>query len=211
MNQYIPYPSGGHASGLAQAMAQHERLVHWVARRQWLGPLPFGEGLQAGRIALWRALEGFDPSRGTKFSSYAVPAIERNIWRAVAQAKRVPQEVLTPHPPQEWPDLEEGAQRALLREAARRWVARLPRRLAYVIVARYGLAGHSALTFGAIGRRLGVTRQRAHQLHTEAILWLAHPARSLELRRLLDLNTVADYQAYLARLRRWQQKRRMPR
>jgi len=208
MEQYTPYPSGGHGLGLAQAMAQHERLVHWVARRQWLGPLPFGEGLQAGRIALWRALEGFDPTRGTRFSSYAVPAIERGIWRAVAQAKRVPQEVLTPHPPEECPDLEERAQRILLREAARRLVARLPYRLAYVIVARYGLAGHSALTFRAIGRGLGVTRQRAHQLHTEAILWLAHPARSLELRRLMDLNTVADYQAYLARLRRWQQKRR---
>jgi hypothetical protein len=41
---------------MAQALAEHERLVHWVVRRQWLGELSYAEAVQAGRIALWRAL-----------------------------------------------------------------------------------------------------------------------------------------------------------
>lgn len=211
MEQYTPHSSDRHTAGIAQALAQHKGLVHWVVRRQWLGSLPFAEALQIGRIALWRALERFDPSRGTKFSTYAVPTIERHIWRAVARARPHPQEILTSHPPQESPDLDEGVERALLQEALHRLVARLPRRLAYVIVVRYGLAGCPPQTFRTIGESLGVTRQRAHQLHTEALIWLAHPARSLQIRRLLDRNTVADYQAYLAHLRRWQRRRRKAR
>jgi len=193
---------------IAQAMAEHEGLVHWVVRRQWLGVLSYAEALHAGRIGLWRALQGYDPGRGTAFSTYAVPAIARAIWRAVAQAQPHPQELLTPHPPQEAPDPDERAEKALLAQALHRLVARLPPRLHYVIVARYGLDGHSPQTFAAIGHTLGVTRQRAHQLHTEALLWLAHPAHSLALRKLLDRNGVADYRAYLARLRRWLRARR---
>jgi len=37
------------------------RLVHWVVRRQWLGALPTGEALQAGRIALWQAAPALRP------------------------------------------------------------------------------------------------------------------------------------------------------
>ena len=45
-------------------MVGHEDLIQAVVRQQVLGDLPFGEALQAGRIGLWRAILGFDPSRG---------------------------------------------------------------------------------------------------------------------------------------------------
>jgi hypothetical protein len=137
-----------------------------------------------------------------------VPAIKHAIWRAVAEAKPCPQEILTPHPPQAAPDPDEIVERVLVWEALSRLLACLRHRLQLVIVTRYGLNGEAPQTFAAIGRRLGVTRQRAHQLHTEALLWLAHPAHSVALRRLLDCNTVADYQAYLRRLRTWLRARR---
>jgi RNA polymerase sigma factor (sigma-70 family) len=216
MEQYTPSLFIRHAPEIAQALAEHEGLVHWVVRRQWLGDLPYAEALHVGRIGLWHALQHYDPTHGIAFSTYAVPAIARAVWRAVAQVQPHPQELFTPHPPQEVPDgsvelaadLDEQAEKALLHEALRRLVARLPRPLDYVIVARYDLDGRSPQTFTAIGLALGVTRQRAHQLHTEALLWLAHPAHSLTLRKLLDKNTVADYQAYLARLRTWLRARR---
>src|SRR5207247_7147584 len=68
----------------AAGMAAHAGLVVWVVRGQWLGGLPFAEALQAGRIGLWRALMGYDPGRGVRFSSYAVPAIRRAVWAEVA-------------------------------------------------------------------------------------------------------------------------------
>jgi len=209
MREHTTFPSVRGGPEIVHALAEHKGLVHWVVRRQWLGVLPYAEALHVGRIALWRALQCYDPTRGTAFSTYAVPAIQRAVWRAVAQAQPHPQEVLTPNPPQqETPDLDQAAERALIHQALYRLVARLPHPLDYVIVTRYGLHGRPAQTFAAIGRALGVTRQRAHQLHTEALLWLAHPAHSLALRKLLDKNTVADYQAYLARLRAWLRARR---
>lgn len=200
-----------HMPDMVQALAEHERLVHWVVRRQWLGNLLYTEAVQAGRIALWRALRRYDPRRGYTFSTYAVPVIEHAIWRAVAQAQPHPQEVLTPYPPQAAPDIEKIVESDRIGEALRGLLQHLPQRLYAVIVARYGLNGEAPKTFASIGRMLGVTRQRAHQLHVEALLWLAHPAHSCFLRRLLDCNTVADYQAYLRRQRAWLRTRRRKR
>jgi hypothetical protein len=140
-----------------------------------------------------------------------VPSIARAVWRAVALAERHAPEILGAHPPQAAPSLDALAERLLIREALQPLVDRLPQPLHIVIVSRYGLSGHSPHTFAAIGQRLGVTRQRAHQLHTQALLWLAHPAHSLELRLRLERNTLADYRAYLARQRAWTRARRSSR
>lgn len=84
MREYTPFPSIRHEPDIAQALAKHEGLVHWVVRRQWLGDLPYAGALHVGRIGLWQALQRYDPSRGAAFSTYAVPAIKRAVWRAVA-------------------------------------------------------------------------------------------------------------------------------
>ena len=208
MGQDTTHSSIRHKLDIARAVVDHEKLIHWVMQRQWSGGLSYNEVLQEGRIGLWRALQRYDPSRGA-LSTYAVPAITRAIWRAVARAHPHPREQLTPNPPREAPDLEEHVQGVLVREALHHLVAALPRRLwRHVIVAHHGLDGGSPQTLTDIGRTLGFSPQRAHQLYTEALLWLGHPARSLALRQLLDCNTVADYQAYLARQRRWQRMRR---
>jgi len=198
-----------HKLDLDQALIRHEKLVQWVARRQWTGELPWADVLQVGRIGLWHALEHYDPERGTAFSTYAVPAITRSIWRAVVLAGRKPPEKLTPHPPQDAPDLEAHVERVIRNEMLHRLVAALPRRRwREVIVTHYGLDGRPPQTLTEMARAWGVKPQRIFQLRTEALLWLAHPARSLALRQLTACNTVADYQAYLARQRRW---RRMTR
>lgn len=211
MQQCSTSSSIWHVPDMVQALAEHERLVHWVVRRQWLGDLPYAEAVQAGRIALWQAIRRYDPRRGHTFSTYAVPAIQRAIWRAVTQAQPHPQERLIAHPPQATPDLDELVEDKRIAQALTGLVAHLPHQLYVVIVTRYGLYGEMPHTFAAIGRMLGVTRQRVQQLHVEALLWLAHPAHSLALRRLLDRNTVADYQAYLRRQRHWLRTRRKQR
>jgi RNA polymerase sigma factor (sigma-70 family) len=189
-------------------MAAHAGLVVWVVRRQALGGLPFEEALQAGRIGLWRALVGYDPGRGVRFSSYAVPAIRRAVWAAVAAeragraaaaaagAGAAPVAAGWGAEPAAWA---ERAEAAALAAAA---VAGLPPRLRAVVAARYGLGGAPPETFAALGRRLGVTRQRAQQLEAEALAWLAHPARSLALRRWLGRAGRGDYRRALAGGRR---------
>jgi RNA polymerase sigma factor (sigma-70 family) len=192
-----------------QALVEHERLVHWVVHQQWLGELSYGAAVQAGRLALWRAIHGYDPQRGVAFSSYAVPAIQRAVWRAVAAAPPPVREQLWAQPPQATVEPETVVTSRLMAAEVRRLVAQLPERLRTVIVAHYGLAEAPPQTFAAIGQALGVTRQRVQQLHAEALLWLAHPAHSLALRQLLERNTTADYRVFLAQQRRWLRRRRV--
>lgn len=195
------------APTVSQALAEHERLVEWVVCHQWLGNLPRTEALHVGRIAVWRAVRGYDPARGWAFSTYAVPAITHSIWRAVRLANPRFQEVLMPQPPRRLPDLDDWAERSLVYQALSQLVARLPEPYQTVILARYGLDGRVPQTFAAIGHSLSLTRQRVHQLHVEALLWLAYPGHCLVLRQRLERNTLADYRRYLAQQRAWQRFR----
>jgi len=204
---HITFPVADQA-GLAAAMAEHEPLVHWVVHRQWLGGLPYREAVQAGRIGLWHAMEGFDPGRGYRFSSYAVPIIERAVWRAVAQERAAAQSGAVRARLAVELDLEAASDARGAGELLVQLVAALPERLRTVIVAHYGLGGTDSQTFREIARARGVTRQRIQQLELEAVLWLADPAVSVRLRRYLGHNTVADYQSYLARRRAWQRSGR---
>ena len=80
---------------------------------------------------------------------------------------------------------------------------RLPERLQTIIIARYGLADNSAHSYRQIGVSLGLTGERVRQLHTQALVWLRHPAHSQRLRTLLGRHTIPDYEAADAQAQRW--------
>lgn len=184
---------------IEEAMARHEGLVHAFVRRQGGGAIPYDEALQAGRIGLWRALKGYDPTRGSTFSTYAWVAISRHIHRAAQELNRElgdwPGQV-----PASWeePDPEEWVEQILILEALGELVGRLPERLRRAVVARYGLEDEPPRTLQDVGAELGLTRERIRQLQQDALAWLRHPAHSLCLRQLLGRNTVADYRWALA-------------
>ena len=194
----------GCAESLNQLMARHDGLVQTVVRQQVLGELPFEEALQAGRIGLWHAILGFDPERGFAFSTYAWPTIKHRIWRAVKAYGRVDG---TPFDPLEAPDPAVVWEGKTIRRTLLALVDRLPPRLAYVVIARYGLQGHRPFLYCQIGASLGLTKQRAHQLHTEALVRLRHPASSYRLRSLLDRHTLADYERADEEARHWLHQR----
>lgn len=178
----------------SERMAEHEGLVHWVVRQQWLGGLSFDDALHEGRIGLWHALRLYDPSRGTAFSTYAVIAIARTVWQAVATHQRFSLPHQLPVPPSDRDDLTELAYQSQIRTTLRELVDQLPSPFRQIIVAYYSLDGSPPQTFAAIGKTMGVSRQRIHVLHKTAILWLAHPAHSLPLRLLLERHRRVDYQ-----------------
>lgn len=202
---------GGCPECLNALMARHDGLVQAVVRRQVLGDLPFAEALQAGRIGLWRAILGYDPSRGRAFSTYAWSSIMRHVWRAVKVHSRQ-----FAHPPPTIPadrvlletlDPAEMCEATAAREALYDLVQRLPRRLRYVVVARYGLDGNLPAFYRQIGAALGVSYERARQLHIEALVWLRQPAHSQTLRSLLGRHTLADYQFADELAQHWRRKR----
>jgi len=198
----------GCAECLHQLMARDDGLVQAVVRQQVLGALPFSEALPAGRIGLWRAILGFDPSRGLAFSTYAWPCIKHQVWRAVKTHSRLfceEREALR------WPEAPAPAavwEAKANQRALQALVRRLPPRLEYVVVARYGLNGHTPFFYRQIGAALGLTGERARQLHTEALVWLRHPAHSYLLRSLLGRHTLADYETADAQAQRWLRQRR---
>jgi RNA polymerase sigma factor (sigma-70 family) len=200
----------GCQGSLNQLMATHENLVHAVVRRQTLGHLPFSEALHAGRIGLWRAIQGYDPERGLAFSTYAWKPIMHRIWREVKLAERDHMRGHQNRPLGADSDsmleedfLEKVWEKEELLCALWELVVRLPERLRIVIVARYGLTGWGRAFYPRIGALLGVSHERARQLHTEALLWLRHPAHSQHVRSLLGRHTLADYEAVEADIQRW--------
>jgi len=72
------------AAARAAFVAANHGLVVAVARRYQHHGLPFDDLVQEGTVGLLRAVDLFDPARGTKFSTYAVWWIKQRIRRAVA-------------------------------------------------------------------------------------------------------------------------------
>lgn len=190
-------------------LAAHDGLVHWVVRRQRLGSLAFVDALHEGRIGLWKALQSYDPTRGTRFSTYAVPAIAHAVWNAVAAASPEPIPLVLPLA--DWvdeTDPSEPLHHTQVCEALHALVATLPARLRDVVIAHYGLDGALPQTFAQMGQRWAISRQRVHQLHRQALLVLSHPAPSHALRFLVDRQQRVAYQQTLARQRSLARARR---
>lgn len=186
----------GCPASLNELMECHDGLVQAVVRQQVLGDLPYTEAIQAGRIGLWHAIQGFDPCRGWAFSTYAWPCIMRQVWREVKTHDHFSSSSVMgdersslnePDPATVW---EAEAVRQALGDA----VHRLSHRLQHIIVARYGLNGDPPAIYRLIGADLDLTGERVRQLHTEALVRLRHPAHSYVLRSLLDRHTLEDYE-----------------
>ena len=110
-------------------------------------------------------------------------------------------------PPLAGPDPALVWEAAAVQQALHHLVQRLPGRLRYVVVARYGLDGTLPATYRQIGIALGLSGERARQLHTEALVWLRHPAHSYALHSLLECHTVAEYQTADVLAQRWLRRR----
>jgi len=199
----------GCPDSLNHLMAEHDRLVHAVVRKQVLGRLSFPQALQAGRIGLWHAIMGYDPQRGLAFSTYAWPCIAHDIWVAVKAAERPPLLVLPPPSvAREDADPISAQESSAIQAAVHDLVACLPPHLRAVVVAHYGLGEDPPASFRCIGARVGLSKQRIHQLHGQALIWLRQPAHSQHLRSLLDRHTLADYERADAQAQTWRRQRR---
>ncbi|MBV9173443.1 MAG: sigma-70 family RNA polymerase sigma factor [Chloroflexi bacterium] len=79
-------------------------------------------------------------------------------------------------------NLEASAEHRLLAEQIRETLGTLTPRERRVIERRFGLSDDNEDTLTAIGREIGVTRERIRQIETTALRKLRHPSRSKRLR-----------------------------
>ena len=111
---FYRYRRFGDATARAQLIERFLPLAHHLACRYRRGNDPVDDLVQVASVGLVKAVDRFDPSRGTAFSSYAVPTIVgelKRYFRDAGWALRVPRAM---------------QERALLVNAA---VARLSRQL----------------------------------------------------------------------------------
>lgn len=187
------HAQAGDGQALATLMDRHERLVHFIVRQQWRGSLSYAEAVHEGRIGLWRAILGYDPQRGTAFSTYASVAIARQLWRVVRQAKEEARAVLMRWPAPAVLDPWLAVWAGDVQAALGTMVARLPTKQRWVVCTYYGLDGGGGCTLAQLGAHLGCTRQAVHYHLQRALVQLRHPAFSVRLRALLGYNRRADY------------------
>jgi RNA polymerase sigma factor (sigma-70 family) len=183
----------GESESVGQLMGAHERLVHYIARQQWHGCLTYEEAVQAGRIGLWHAILGYDPTRGYTFSTYASVAIAHHVWRAVALAEKVERMSVPFSPSMPYLDPEAEVLAWEVQATLHAMVKHLPAKQRWVVCCYYGLDGWGGCTLAQLGRRLGCSRQAIHYHLRKALLRLRHPAFSSLLRALLARNRREDY------------------
>jgi RNA polymerase sigma factor (sigma-70 family) len=199
---------------LEALLEKHNGLIHAVLQQQARGGVRYEDLVQEGRIALWQAIVHFDPHRGTAFSTYAWVAIQRRIWQAVARqrrrahARRGQGSLSAPPSMDPLAQAERAWWQARVRQAVGEAVSRLPERLRQIVVAAYGLNGLSPHSLAAIGRRLGISRDRVRQLRNDALVLLRLPLFSARLRCLCDQNSRAAYIRAQALNRAWLRQRR---
>jgi len=187
---------------------QHERLVHFVLRRQVTDDVEYADLLQVGRIGLWRAVLHFDAERGVAFSTYAVIAIQRRMWHAIAQARRTAAAPFSPEPVPAWREAEEYVWRGQVEAALLEAVRRLPTRPRQVIMAVYGLDGEPPRRFAAVGRAWGVSGEAVRYWHNVALVLLRLPAFSGRLRQVWEQDSRAAHARSQTLSRAWQRSRR---
>lgn len=80
----------------AYLIERHEGLVRHVARAYLSSGEPFEDIISVGHVGLVNAVDRFDPERGTKFATFAVPTIKgeiRRYFRDRTWGVRVPRRV----------------------------------------------------------------------------------------------------------------------
>lgn len=189
-------------------LEEHNGLIHAVVQRQYRYGAEYGELIQEGRIGLWRAIMKYERERGNAFSTYAWNAIRNRVWLAVARSQKR----------EGW--LEAGESDDLLARIIREWqheqvktaleeeLACIPEGLQRVIEMAYGLNEDPPKSLAAIGREMGLTRERIRQMRNEALVLLRMPALSRCLRSLCEKDDRQAYREAQTMNRAWLRRRR---
>ena len=164
------------------------RLVVSVAKRHMGGVVGAGELVSDGNLALMRAVEKFDYTRGHKFSTYATWVLMKNYARTIPEEHyqherfQTGREELLKLAERHRIEEEPQEQASGAREAVDRLLGALSERERLIVTRHYGLneAGRKQ-TLEQIGRLLGVTKERVRQLEQRALRKLREAAGEADL------------------------------
>ena len=164
------------------------RLVISIVKKYCTPHCVFDDLLSEGIVSLLRAVDNFDFERGFRFSTYATRIIHRDLWRAIGRDQKNRLRFSTGNNPlldgrSEEPsslvgDRSSNQVLALLDQL----LDRLDERERVIVSARFGLdSSGKKETFTALGKQLGVSKERIRQLAERAMKKLQDAARELGL------------------------------
>lgn len=130
---------------------------------------------QIGCMALIRAAETFDPSRGFKFQAYAVKCIWAKMVQGPVRLQRRFEETRRPLSEISLAEIPDGSDTTAIEADEPTWIARwlvamLPARERFIIERRM-----DGWTLQEVGRSLRITRERVRQLEMRALNDLKDP------------------------------------
>ena len=191
---------------LSALLHENRNLILAVIRVQYMGQVEDADLEQEGWIGFWQAIKRYDPGRGARFSTFAWLVIRHRIWTVVQRDLKVErwQESDGPHAEAADTRVITDWQDAQIREALEEGMVVPSERERQVMLLHYGWDGRSPQTFAEISETLGLTRQRMHQIHNEALLLLRVPALSIRLRSIYERGSRSDYRQALRQNQEWQ-------
>jgi RNA polymerase sigma factor (sigma-70 family) len=191
-------------------LRENRNLILAVIRVQYMGQVEDADLEQEGWIGFWQAIKRYDPQRGARFSTFAWLVIRHRIWTIVQRDSKAERWMESDGPYADVTGAQQSTdwENAQIREALEEGLAELSERERQVMLLRHGWDGCPSRTFAEIGQALGMTRQRAHQIHNEALLLLRIPALSIRLRSVYQRRSRSDYHQALRQNQEWQHKYR---
>lgn len=161
----------------SQIVRANLRLVVSIAKRYVGQGDGFFELVSDGNMSLMRAVDKFDFARGNKISTYASWAIMQNFARSIPHEHRHRDRFRTCHEEMLGAshdyrlDSYEQENEQRHREAqVRKLMTRLDDREQKIVAFRFGLGTtHQPSTLGAIGEKMGVSKERVRQIEARAM------------------------------------------
>jgi len=152
-------------------------LVLAMAKRTKIPNVEFGEVVSEGNMALLRAVEKFDVSRGFKFSTYACRAILKSFNRLATKTGRYRQRFPTEYDP----DMERSDYDVNRTEIERRDSVETVRDILVrnraglsdvertVVMERFAISRERKKTLAEVGKMVGLTNERVRQIQNVAL------------------------------------------
>ncbi len=162
------------------------RLVISIIKKYCTPHCVFDDLLSDGIVSLLRAVDKFDFDRGFRFSTYATQIIHRDLWRVIARDQKSRARFNTGNKLFLEGQMEEASSSVGERSSNQvlrtidQLLDRLDARERMIISGRFGLESSGKKeTFSALGKQLGISKERVRQLAERAVLKLRDSAEEL--------------------------------